>query len=965
MSDSIDNTKELDSYGVWVKTPPQDASQSADTQETQTDIDMPDFSDLDLTTQTDDLTKDNPSVSDDFSFDIPVSEESGLSDTDAESLKNEVEDPFADIQDFGITEETPAPQNDTESDAETEISTDDFLSDSSNGDSAEQSSDAETEISADDFLSDSSSGDSGEQELSLDDFMDGDFSDPNPAGAPESHGDDGEISLDDFFDDDSSKEKEDDISNDEALDIDLSFTEGEENEVPTVDNTDDISDSDTEESEEEAASEFDDMFESLGQESSSTPAETTAETEEVSMDDFGFSSEAEESAAAPTTSDTSDSEEVDLSDFGIDSDAEETAVHQDVQAAKKNQIVDYDLAISEDDTNAAAPTASEIESSDNSSNKEETVSVPENATVVDNSILEKIMTELSGLKSEINNLKSDFETLKNQETIPVQEEDSESAFTEEAVTNEGITDNAFDAVNPENEPAENSVSEQEIPEIPEPETSGFFSNDDQDETIALSGDELNNVMNSADFSEITSEEVEAPVEVQSEESLAEEQVFEEASAEENTEANIDDIPEPETSGFFSNDDQDETIALSGDELNNVMNSADFSELQSEEIASPSIEATSEETISSENATEDTPAAEDFNTDFTDENPFGEIDDFSAATESNGEIDSGLSMEMDNEILEEPDLSTIDNPDFESEISIPKVDDISENSEKSSEEEKIDSILVESSGDDLMDSVSESEIPEMPETPELSSEPAEELTETTDESESLDSLLDSSMTEETVTESTDDFAALDAVSDDKEVSETIEAAEEEIFEPEETVSEENIEPSEESSFEETAEPVEIDSEEIADADKPAENIETEIAGTVEADTGTFEELASDDTSIDSLLEPEADIATSLSEESVDYLNDGENFADSDAESITNEEKAENEGINIPELNEEKPAAVSSDKDNSVPADLKNDIRSVLLYMDQLLENLPEDKIVEFAKSEQFTTYKRLFNELGLS
>ncbi|MBP5519122.1 MAG: hypothetical protein J6X84_00890 [Treponema sp.] len=47
------------------------------------------------------------------------------------------------------------------------------------------------------------------------------------------------------------------------------------------------------------------------------------------------------------------------------------------------------------------------------------------------------------------------------------------------------------------------------------------------------------------------------------------------------------------------------------------------------------------------------------------------------------------------------------------------------------------------------------------------------------------------------------------------------------------------------------------------------------------------------------------------------------------------------------------------------DLKQDIKSVLLYMDQLLENLPEEKIVEFAKSEEFVTYKKLFNELGLS
>jgi hypothetical protein len=34
------------------------------------------------------------------------------------------------------------------------------------------------------------------------------------------------------------------------------------------------------------------------------------------------------------------------------------------------------------------------------------------------------------------------------------------------------------------------------------------------------------------------------------------------------------------------------------------------------------------------------------------------------------------------------------------------------------------------------------------------------------------------------------------------------------------------------------------------------------------------------------------------------------------------------------------------------------------MDQLLESLPEDKIEEFAKSEYYETYKKLFEELGL-
>jgi hypothetical protein len=52
-------------------------------------------------------------------------------------------------------------------------------------------------------------------------------------------------------------------------------------------------------------------------------------------------------------------------------------------------------------------------------------------------------------------------------------------------------------------------------------------------------------------------------------------------------------------------------------------------------------------------------------------------------------------------------------------------------------------------------------------------------------------------------------------------------------------------------------------------------------------------------------------------------------------------------------------------NSATAKIQDDIKSVLVYMDQLLENLPEDKIEEFAKSEHFDTYKKLFNELGIS
>ncbi|MCL2705457.1 MAG: hypothetical protein FWE72_04525 [Spirochaetaceae bacterium] len=51
-------------------------------------------------------------------------------------------------------------------------------------------------------------------------------------------------------------------------------------------------------------------------------------------------------------------------------------------------------------------------------------------------------------------------------------------------------------------------------------------------------------------------------------------------------------------------------------------------------------------------------------------------------------------------------------------------------------------------------------------------------------------------------------------------------------------------------------------------------------------------------------------------------------------------------------------------DNIPDNLKTEIKSVLVYLDQLLEALPDKKIDEFAKSEHFKTYKKLFEELGL-
>lgn len=61
------------------------------------------------------------------------------------------------------------------------------------------------------------------------------------------------------------------------------------------------------------------------------------------------------------------------------------------------------------------------------------------------------------------------------------------------------------------------------------------------------------------------------------------------------------------------------------------------------------------------------------------------------------------------------------------------------------------------------------------------------------------------------------------------------------------------------------------------------------------------------------------------------------------------------INNPENSDEK----------KLPPGLTKEIKSVLAYMDQLLESLPDNKIKEFAESEYFDKYNRIFDELGIS
>lgn len=760
MSNSTDDTKELDSYGVWVKRAPQDASEEA------LDLDLPDFSDFQETAdQTGIIEEQNDN-------EVPVADQdSSATDENGEiSIDDFVTDGFTDPN------EAYAPSSPNPPEQDGELSLDDFMEGGFEAPS-EGSTDSESASESD--------------EVSLDDFLDGDFSDGSGASSSD------EISIDDFLDDDSvssAKQKEDDITNDEPLDIDVDFTESEEDAVPTTEITEE-----NESENEESFADDDDMFDSIEKiETASEPeaetpvTESNIELEDVSLDDFNLEESDDATAAALgasiNSSVSSGEETVSLDSFGIDSSSEEMPAG--TGSSRKQQTVDYELAITEEDNVQSAPVIDEIKSDSVTQNKEETTE-----TTVNNELLEKIVSDLSGLKDEINSLKNDLAELKEKNTL----------------------DNISSGQNDGEQPAEREI---ELPVQSEPaeEPGGFFNSDEEDDTIALSGDELSNIVSNADFTEETAE--------------------------------------PDTQ----------------------------------------YDESTEETVTEEQPEQELP--EDFSADFSNDTPFGGIEDTVIPDE---EPDSGLSMDINEEILEEPNLDDIEtNADIPEEIEIPKVDDIAETQD---EEPDLDDILVESSSTDFMDSVTDStnmqpdiEITE-PVEPELAEEEA-------------------AITKEEADDITSEYSADTA---------------------------ENTEPV----LDEDA-ALELPEESSSDAENTAEESTDDIFN----ETAIEDAQHTQDAMMNDIMNEAPSVDNALSEENVDYLSK-DNTVLSDDEAAVAESEPE-------------PSAETEQTDTSdLPSDIKEDVKSVLLYMDQLLENLPEDKIMEFAKSEQFTTYKKLFNELGLS
>lgn len=936
MSRADDNANDLESYGVWVKnskSSENDSQPSDDSLESLPDFDDADFSDM-------------------FKDDSQFSTESAGNPTDsADDIPG------------------PAKKSDDLPDFQ-EITADDFSFDASDNAPQNEKPDDSEEIA---FGED--------EEISLDDFMDGGFSDESvaagnngfePGKGPDAAAQPGEteeLSLDDFMDGDFSvavpeeaQKAQEEIIDEKPLEMDITFddsadlVEREDNITIENDFSDDDYDSDT---------------------------ISESQTEEVSIDDFSFLSDsAPQSSPAeernpPASSGEISTEEVDLSDFGIDASAEETPVTQDVEEAKnKEKVIDYDLTVG-DENMSTAPVVNEIKqtaSSDKPENPEaQGQTVPANATVVENSLLQQIVSDLAGLKDEINKIKGTIAEMKSGE--------------------------------PHADISADASDEPVIPADEDANSGGFFDADDTDETIALSGDELSNIFSTAEFSEADST-APAPVEISEPESDFEEPAVQseepaESHAEtseeiiESTEIEADNPAETPAEEIISEEIPEEEPAFEDDA--GAFELPDFEEPIVED--EPLAEEASGESVFEEPIAEETSAEEgiaDAEPVFADEPSQEET----AAQER-------PAFDFEDEPLTEPDFDTIeeageteqeDFSDLPEEISIPQPEELVVESVSS---DFINSVADTTEKDDEIPTVEKLLDEKFDDEPSADAEiaiEAETTEETTDDNEnapieeeiSFDNEpaleVEEAATEE-ISADTADVPVEDEVSFDEEpVLEVEEAATEEPSAADETQTEEEFADTE--IFARTDELSEIESvpEEPIAEETAAEQSEEAQSEDDFADVDVFE--PADEPSEPELQSAEEEPAAETSDEPAgddDFTTTDDFIADEPepveaeeiAQNITTETPAEEffsevdnldnkiSDSNLDYLTAKKEQAAPAADDTAVSGDLKQDIKSVLLYMDQLLENLPEEKIIEFAKSQEFVTYKKLFNELGLS
>ena len=813
MSDSKE-TNELDSYGVWVKTPPK----TVDSSETSVnsddvfnfDTDLPDFSDLDVIDEPSDFSASDNSDDALSAEDLAGLEtENKVSDSPVSNTEEEIS--LDEFIEGGVFETGPDEDKIKEKEAE----------------KAAAQTGQETDLAS-------------QPEISKETAAEDDFS---VAADLETE------TPEDAFDSDNSES----ASDDDIFNVDLSFDEPSDEPAPALQETS-----------------------QNAQETSS--ADSPAGTHDVDLSEFGLDdlSFDKNDSSSEANAGNDGMESVDLSEFGFDdSDFQET---EKAPESAENEEAPEIPEQKEPSLETETTPKQEVETI----NTEETISLePEEEQSFESEPQETETSEASAddddfdLDSILDNITDETtgDTVSISDVGGSSAEPVETAPEREIIDEpkEAVSENTVSETKPSAQPVEitpeseiidepkadaadlteKEVEETEIPDTFDEEAASFLENDD--EKVAEVADSITapildegeletekpSTQMTAIFSQIVTELSSLKNEIASLKNEFETLKNEKQPGNLKLESN-----DSENEGFFSNSDEDDTIALSKDEMDNILNTADIAqaeetdedkkkETESEKTKETQDNISEPEELSSEEPEfkEEPEAAEKT------ENLFGSADDVADISDEDILSDDDFAMEFENaqtENTEEP--PTLDDVDYTNiskendlpeEISVPKNDDI----------------LVESSPTDL-----------------LETKDSENKTENASDSFNEDP-FELSAVEPSISETLTD-EKLDYLSKAPEESEQNENSEEllELPESEETEATEKVEPE------------------------------------------TLQEVKEE-----------------------------------------------------PETKESK----------DISDNLKSEIKSVLSYMDQLLENLPENKIAEFAQSEQFDTYKKLFKELGLA
>ena len=963
MSDS-DKTKELDNYGVWVKKPPRTVS-SEDNSDLDSGMenDIPDFSDTDsITSDQEDSTLSTDELANIANMSAPAPAESS-GETEEISLDEFIDggvfdDPNPGAENTSPTESTPA-------ESETSSSDEQVFQD----DSVTITDAAPSEVNITDTPAISDDGPI-DIDLSFDDSMSTPANGNTGSSAPvkEVAGSE-EVDLSDFGVDfgDSSSSSDASPSSDGTESVDLS------------DFGVDSGDSDSG---------------SPSRSESAAPSTNEDGTENVDLSDFGvdFSDSADNSSenqptavaeeeAAPAETNTSSgensTEDVDLSDFGVDfSDEQDSSEPEDSQETPEEEEVSVpSLAVepagqtsTSDDDISVPLTTSPAAEADNSASQGFA------AQDSDDFDLDSIMDSIEDENGNTTSLNDNFTSESADDEAPLSPEPSEAEEEAEPQVNDVVdmdepvfeetsvniedtiteannfelpTDDAFTAPaeeaavvdtpvetaditdNPAEEPVfEESIPEEQAqeepeaeeaankdmedftePEISEPKESPAQPSIDSATTSLLNQiaselsslrNEISNLKN--EFEELKNKPVTSvaePAEAKTQDSAEESEEESESSG-----------------GFFGSDDGDDTIALSLDEMDNILNTVEMVEEKAPSVPDSAI-----------------------------------IDDIDESENAEPEAqEEESSLDFSNENIEEPVLDDIDTniaeDDYPSEILLPKSDE---------------DILVESSQDNLI------------EEPDNSGISVEEAQEFLANSEASIEDFDEPRAEP---EESDEVEL--SVPDTEEASTAREAASDMVDEP--FVFEESA-PAEEEDTTSTLSADELAN--IAASSSPIEESEPLVAEEESFDTSVSETSVSE-TSVSETSASEAGDETVVIDETDAEKETGSNIPSTEdilGDTNNEEEDEGSKGISISEgeldslLSAEAALAEQNRKqleeeekeepiNSSIPSNLQKEIKSVLSYMDQLLENLPEEKIAEFAQSEQFETYKKLFKELGL-